>query len=155
MSPHDDTVSRRWCNRGNGSTPAGKLGPCSAIACPRRSWYVVRPTVTPFLEGASRCAAYGGRQAIGPGCPQPVARTALIGRPRVEDNPGVLADISKALGDNDVSIRIVKQTDVAEADAELVVMTHEVKECKMQRALDTIKSLPAVNEICSLIRTGL
>ncbi len=72
-----------------------------------------------------------------------------------KDHPGVLAAISKVFGDNSVSITTVQQTDPVGEDAEIVVMTHVVKESQIQKALSEILKLPTVAEVCSLIRTGL
>lgn len=76
-------------------------------------------------------------------------------RLHVKEAPGVLAAISRAFGDNKVSITMVQQGDPTETDAELVIMTHRVKESKMQKALDEIRNLPVVIEVSSLIRAGL
>ncbi len=70
----------------------------------------------------------------------------------VDDRPGVLAQISRAFGDNDVSIKLVKQDDLGNRRAELNIMTHEVRESKLQAAVREIAALPTVNEVCSLIR---
>ncbi len=76
-------------------------------------------------------------------------------RLHVKEAPGVLAAISRAFGDNKVSITMVQQADPTETDAELVIMTHRVKESQMQKALDEIRNLPVVLEVSSLIRAGL
>lgn len=72
-----------------------------------------------------------------------------------KDHPGVLAAISKVFGDNGVSITTVQQTDPVGEDAEIVIMTHTVKESQIQKALAAIEQLDVVSRVCSLIRTGL
>jgi homoserine dehydrogenase len=73
----------------------------------------------------------------------------------VQDHPGVLAAISRAFGDNDVSITTVQQADPTGDDAEIVIMTHLVRESQMQKALAEIGGLKVVSKVCSVIRTGL
>ncbi len=75
-------------------------------------------------------------------------------RVNVADRPGVLAQISKILGDHQISISSViqKLTDAVAQTAELVIMTHPAQEKAMQQALDEVRSLPVVNEISNFIR---
>ena len=73
----------------------------------------------------------------------------------VRDSAGVLASISRVFGDNAVSIHVVHQKDSLGEDAELVIMTHAVKEAQMLKAIQEIKDLDIVTEVCSLIRTDL
>jgi homoserine dehydrogenase len=72
----------------------------------------------------------------------------------VTDEPGVLAQIARALGDHSVSIAAVTQKE-ADADArtaELVIMTHRAREGAMQAALKEIASLPVVARVGSFLR---
>jgi len=75
-------------------------------------------------------------------------------RMTVADQPGVLAQIAKILGDGSISIASViqKEADLATQTATIVIMTHPAREEFMQRALAEMKKLPAVMEICNLIR---
>ncbi len=75
-------------------------------------------------------------------------------RMTVADQPGVLAQIAKILGDSSISIASViqKEADIATQTATIVIMTHPAREEFMQRALAEMKKLPAVTEICNLIR---
>jgi homoserine dehydrogenase len=70
------------------------------------------------------------------------------------DRPGVLAQISKILGDNLISISSViqKETDVASQRAEIVLMTYPARESAVQQALQEIEKLSIVQEIGNLIR---
>jgi homoserine dehydrogenase len=72
----------------------------------------------------------------------------------VNDRPGVLAQISKALGDNSVSISSViqKESDPLAHTAELVIMTHSAREEAVQKALGEVKQLAVVNEVSSFVR---
>jgi homoserine dehydrogenase len=73
----------------------------------------------------------------------------------VKDQPGVLARISSIFGKQKVSIKLVRQQDSQGKNAELVIVTHEVKEKLMQKALVQIAKLAAVKKVESVIRVGL
>ena len=70
------------------------------------------------------------------------------------DRPGVLAQISKILGDNMISIAsaIQKEVDEAAQTAEVVLTTHPSSEKAMQQALNKIEQLEVVKEISNFIR---
>jgi homoserine dehydrogenase len=72
-------------------------------------------------------------------------------RLRVEDRPGVLAEVARVLGDNDVSIKSVWQEGTGE-DARLIFVTHRAREGSFQRAATGIRDLPAVEELSSIVR---
>ena len=73
-------------------------------------------------------------------------------RVRTEDKAKVLASISEAFGDNDVSIESVLQKVLPDSTAEIVWLTHEADEPNTRRALDQIRALPVVKEVCNWIR---
>lgn len=73
-------------------------------------------------------------------------------RLKVEDRPGVLASIAYALGDKSVSIASVLQKHTDGNMAEIVLITHKIKEKNMQSALKIIEQLSSVGEICNLVR---
>jgi len=75
-------------------------------------------------------------------------------RINVADRPGVLAQISRILGDHEISISSViqKLTDSEAQTAEIVIMTHPAQEKAMQQALDEMALLSAVEEISNFIR---
>ena len=70
------------------------------------------------------------------------------------DRPGVLAQISRILGDLKISIAsaIQKEADIVAQSAEVVLMTHPSQEKAMQQALGKIAQLEAVKEISNFIR---
>jgi homoserine dehydrogenase len=70
---------------------------------------------------------------------------------RVEDRPGVLAEIASVLAENEVSIKSVWQEGVGE-DAQLVFVTHRAREERFQRAVTGLHDLPAVEEVRSILR---
>jgi homoserine dehydrogenase len=70
---------------------------------------------------------------------------------RVEDRPGVLAEIASVLGRKDVSIKSVWQEGTGE-DAQLVFITHRAREGSFQSAVTELHALPAVEEVRSILR---
>ena len=70
------------------------------------------------------------------------------------DLPGVLAQISKILGDLQISISSViqRETDVATKSAQIVLMTYPAKEQAMQQAMGQIERLDVVREISNFVR---
>ncbi len=70
---------------------------------------------------------------------------------RVEDRPGVLAEIASVFGRNDVSIRSVWQEGTG-GDAVLVFVTHRANEGALQRAVSELHALPAVEQVRSVLR---
>ena len=70
----------------------------------------------------------------------------------VEDKPGVLSKIADNLGRNNVSIAQVVQKNKIDNLAELVVITHQVREQNLKDALADIKKLDITKEISAVIR---
>lgn len=73
-------------------------------------------------------------------------------RLHVSDRPGVLASIAYAFGDKEVSIASVIQKQTDGTAAEIVLVTHKVKEKNLQDALKMIRHLSSVGSISSFIR---
>ena len=86
--------------------------------------------------------------------PMSEIKTQYYLRLNCADRPGVLAQISKILGDLKISIAsaIQKETDMVAQSAELVFMTHPSPEKAMQQALGQIAQLEAVKEVSNCIR---
>jgi homoserine dehydrogenase len=86
--------------------------------------------------------------------PMPEVETRGYIRMRILDQSGVLAQISKVLGDNEISIASViqKETDLSSNTAEIVIMTHPSKEDAIQKALTDMRRVAAVKEINNYIR---
>jgi homoserine dehydrogenase len=70
---------------------------------------------------------------------------------RVEDRPGVLAEIASVFGRNDVSIKSVWQEGTG-ADAQLVFITHRAREGLFQQAVTELGGVRAVEEVRSILR---
>ncbi len=73
-------------------------------------------------------------------------------RTAVKDRPGVLGKIATVLGDAGVSLASVLQTRASGEAAEIVWVTHNVKEAKVREALDKVRALESVEQICSWAR---
>jgi homoserine dehydrogenase len=70
---------------------------------------------------------------------------------RVEDRPGVLAEIASVFGRNEVSIKSVWQEGTG-ADAQLVFVTHRAREGSFQQAVTELGGVRAVEEVRSILR---
>lgn len=76
-------------------------------------------------------------------------------RLQVLDKPGVLAKIAGILAEHKVSIASVLQKRTIGDSAEIVLVTHQVKEANFSDALNAIKVLSSVKVIDSVIRVEL
>jgi homoserine dehydrogenase len=70
---------------------------------------------------------------------------------RVDDRPGVLAEIASVFGRNGVSIKSVWQEGTGR-DARLIFVTHRALEGSFQRAVSDLRAVPAVEEVRSVLR---
>ena len=67
-------------------------------------------------------------------------------RLRVEDKPGVLADITRILAEQQISIdaMIQREPEEGEEQADIIFLTHETRERNVAAAIEKIESHPAV-----------
>jgi homoserine dehydrogenase len=67
-------------------------------------------------------------------------------RLRASDKPGVLAGVTKILGDKNISIdaMLQKEPDDNETEADIVILTHITLEANMDAAIRQVESLPAI-----------
>ncbi|HEX5936506.1 MAG TPA: homoserine dehydrogenase, partial [Actinomycetota bacterium] len=70
---------------------------------------------------------------------------------RVEDRPGVLAEIADRFGRNGISLERVWQEGFAD-EATLSFITHRAQEGAFQKTLDELRELDAVRDVASLLR---
>ena len=72
----------------------------------------------------------------------------------VSDQAGFLTQITRVLGDNNISISacIQKEADAVNQSAEIVIMTHPANEAAMQKAIREMGQLSVVKEISNFIR---
>tara|TARA_A100001037_G_scaffold182756_3_gene163780 strand:- start:31258 stop:32568 length:1311 start_codon:yes stop_codon:yes gene_type:complete len=76
-------------------------------------------------------------------------------RLRAKDLPGVMAQISRVLGDMNVNLATVSQKEVlgkSKLLAEIVITTHLCKEESAQAAITQLKNLDVIETLCSFIR---
>jgi homoserine dehydrogenase len=85
--------------------------------------------------------------------PMDLLDTKYYMRLRAQDQPGVMAQITKALGDLGVSLASVIQKEVHDEDlAEIVITTHVARESAVQQAVRKLESLDVVTEVSNLVR---
>lgn len=73
-------------------------------------------------------------------------------RLQVPDHPGVLAGISKAFADKQVSIDAVTQKETVGRMATIVILLHQVSEKNLRAALQLVQKKRVVSKISSVIR---
>ena len=73
-------------------------------------------------------------------------RSAYYLRLRAMDKPGVLATVTRILGDLDISIDAMMQKEPAdnETEADIIILTHITIEKHMDQAIAAIEALPAI-----------
>jgi homoserine dehydrogenase len=69
-----------------------------------------------------------------------------------KDHPGVIGKLGTCFGDRGVSLDSLVQTGMKDGLAEIVVVTHTVREGDFHTALDEIRALDAVDSVASLLR---
>lgn len=69
-----------------------------------------------------------------------------------KDQAGVIGRVGMCFGNHDVSIESVVQIDVHGETAEVVVVTHEVKESDFQTALAELRAFPDIQSVPSVLR---
>jgi homoserine dehydrogenase len=72
--------------------------------------------------------------------------TAYYLRMRVQDRPGVLADITRILADRDISIdaMVQKEPHEGEDQVDIIMLTHLTVEKQVDAAIARIEGLPVV-----------
>jgi homoserine dehydrogenase len=78
--------------------------------------------------------------------------TRFYARFLTQDQPGVIGKLGTSFGNHGVSLESVVQTGVHRELAEIVVVTHDVREGNFRQALEEIRRLEAVDSIPSLLR---
>ena len=70
------------------------------------------------------------------------------------DRAGVITQITRVLGDHNISISamVQKETDLNTKSAEIVIMTHPALEAALQKAIQEMSMLSVVKEISNFIR---
>ncbi len=78
--------------------------------------------------------------------------TRFYVRVKTQDSSGVIGQLGTCFGDHDVSLESIVQIGRQDGLAEIVLVTHHVREGDFRTALDSISQLAAVAEIPSVIR---
>ena len=80
--------------------------------------------------------------------------TSYYLRLRVDDKPGVLADITRVLADNHISIdaMLQKEPEEGEAQTDIILLTHETIERNVKRAIAAIEAQPTTGAKVVLLR---
>ncbi|MBF6615164.1 homoserine dehydrogenase [Pollutimonas thiosulfatoxidans] len=77
-------------------------------------------------------------------------RSSYYLRVRVQDRPGVLADIARILSDSGISIGSMFQQPHGDTEADIIFLSHEAREGAVDDAMARIRALPFVQ--CDLTR---
>jgi len=80
--------------------------------------------------------------------------TAYYLRMKVEDRPGVLADVTRIFGDADISIEAMLQKEPKQdqSNATVIILTHRIREAKMNEAIAKIEGLDSISGAVTRIR---
>lgn len=85
-------------------------------------------------------------------CPPDKELTPCYIRMLVQNRPGVLAAIAATFGAQQVSLSNVIQKKTSGSLAELVVITNDVSRLSLDLSIQTLKVLPVVEKVCSILR---
>jgi homoserine dehydrogenase len=78
--------------------------------------------------------------------------TRFYARFLTKDRPGVIGKLGTCFGNHKVSLESIVQIGFQDHLAEIVVVTHDVREGNFRKALDEIGSLEAIDSIPSILR---
>lgn len=78
--------------------------------------------------------------------------TRFYARVLTQDSPGVIGKLGTCFGQHDVSLESIVQTGMHDNLAEIVVVTHTVREGNFRQALKEIQDFEAIDSIPSVLR---
>ena len=86
--------------------------------------------------------------------PMTEVRTSFYLRLRACDRPGVLADITRVLGEHSISIEAIlqREPDPERGEATIIILTHQVREGDMQAAIARLEALAHLTSPVTRIR---
>ncbi len=86
--------------------------------------------------------------------PMAEVETSYYLRMRVEDKPGVLADITRILADQHISIdaMIQREPDEGEEQTDIIMLTHKTREKNIDAAIGKIEGLSVVKGVVTRLR---
>ena len=109
---------------------------------------VTKSDGTPLLDPLLACS----HQHYCAIAPMADLTTRFYARFLTKDTPGVIGKLGTCFGNHSVSLESVVQTDVRGNQAEIVVVTHNVREGNFSQALDEIRTMESVSSIASMLR---
>ena len=137
---------------------ADKLGPslyygAGAGADPTASAVIadiidVARTITTDPQNRVPHLAFQADQIVDiPVLPMTSVHTAYYLRMRVDDIPGVMADITRIMGEGDISIEAIlqKEPESGEVQATIIMLTQKIQELQMDAAIEKIRELNTVH----------
>ncbi|MEN9434055.1 MAG: hypothetical protein RLZZ422_1644 [Pseudomonadota bacterium] len=107
---------------------------------------VVRTMTTDPTHRVPHLAFQAGQLVDTPILPIDEVETSFYLRMRAEDRPGVLAEVTKILGDRQISIEAFLQQEpkANEKQVTIIMLTHKVREGNMNEALKAIEQLDSI-----------
>ncbi|MCU0546859.1 MAG: homoserine dehydrogenase [Oscillatoriaceae cyanobacterium Prado104] len=78
--------------------------------------------------------------------------TRFYARFLTRDTPGVIGMLGTCFGDRKVSLESVVQTGIHGDLAEIVVVTHDVREGNFQQAIEEIRQMESIDKVASILR---
>ncbi len=137
---------------------ADKLGPslyygAGAGADPTASAVIadiidVARTITTDPQNRVPHLAFQADQIVDiPVLPMTSVHTAYYLRMRVDDIPGVMADITRIMGEGEISIEAIlqKEPESGEVQATIIMLTQKIQELQMDAAIEKIRELNTVH----------
>ena len=138
---HGDAVGDvMFYGRGAGELPTGSAIAADVMAAAKNILF--------SKQGLTGCTCYYEK----PVKPMGDTSSKYYVRLKAIDKPGVLAEISLIFGECAVSLASVIQKQTDGGIAQIVLVTHEVLEKNMQKALEKIQELPSVCGVSNIIR---
>lgn len=109
---------------------------------------VIRADGTPLLDPLLACS----HQHYCSIAPIEELVTRFYVRFLAKDSPGVIGKLGTCFGDHNVSIESVVQIGMRDQQAEIVVITHDVREGNFREALEEIRRFETITSIPSVLR---
>jgi homoserine dehydrogenase len=140
MVQSDAVGATLYVGAGAGSEPTASAVIADLIDVARET-QTLGQRVTPPL-------AFGRIDAL-PAVPMSEIETAFYLRFSVSDRPGVVADLTRVLAENGISLKAMLQKPSPDEDGaivDVIMLTHPVKEAAVQAALRVLEDVPAVHQ---------
>ncbi|MGA0116001.1 MAG: homoserine dehydrogenase, partial [Burkholderiales bacterium] len=131
---------------------AGAAPPAYAVVAPRLD--VARMLTSDPEHRVPHLAFQPDQLSDAPVLPMGEVETSYYLRLRVDDKTGVLADITRILADQGISIEalVQKEPQEGERQVDIILLTHVTREKKIDAAITRIEALPVVSGKITRIR---